>query len=277
MTAHVERKELARVLTSGRWTFDDDGNLNVLATLQRIALDTDHDSFIVASADDQIDIVVGGEIIAVFDGSTATKHTTINDDFEVAGNATVTQILESQGGITGNGVEMHQAVMQSILGIGTLTKVTAIVSTTCYALYIGQARMPFTTAKLFANLTEVYTASGAGTYAEVGVASGSYDAEGAPSLTIRGYADVSATYNSAGRKTTSITCSGITAGMDLWIVYGFKWSTSPDIQLRGVLSDDLQTGVFCSATVQPQSISATTFAVCAANLQAAWLRLATRG
>lgn len=121
----------------------------------------------------------------------------------------------------------------------------------CYAHYILTAPTSVTT--IVVN-TALRTAANTITWAEVAIAKAdSWTFGSAPTLTTVGYADVSATFNSTGNKTTSITCSGILPGDKLFIVFGS--SAVVPYQPYAGLASQCQTGVFSSRAVQPSTLS----------------------
>ena len=120
-----------------------------------------------------------------------------------------------------------------------LTAVTALATNTSMMQYAGRAAKAYTSCDVRSNVT---TAAATITWAEVGIFEGALPGYAAnASLTRDGYTDVSATFNSTGRKTTTISVSGIAQGDDLWVAYGSQ-ATTP-YQVRGSLADDLQEGV----------------------------------
>lgn len=187
------------------------------------------------------------------------------------------RVLEADSGITLNDVGAHGALMVPPgQGYTAALTTTGMVSGTCYALYVGQARYPFTTAKVICNVVTAYVAGGGSPYCVVGIASGDYDAEAAPSLTSRGTLDVSGSWNSTGNpKIDTITVSGITAGMDLWITFGAS-TTGTMPALRAAVATPVTDGVHVSvAATAPSALSGT--AMAASTAANALVKLATRG
>ena len=124
-------------------------------------------------------------------------------------------------------------------------------------------------------MATAYVAGGAGTYAEIGFATGDFvgcDVSNVV-MTVRGTTDVAAIYDTAGLYTTEVTCSGITAGDDLWLVYGCR-STGTKFELRGVLADVIRSGVFrLNALTQPSTMADdTTVNTAGATIVPAWAR-----
>lgn len=121
----------------------------------------------------------------------------------------------------------------------SLTAVTAFATQDAYYVYLGRLQHPVTSCNVVCRVT---TAAATITYAEVAIFTGPPVANGAASLTRRGFTDVSATFNSTGIKNTAVTLTGTTAGDDVWVVFASQ-ATTP-FQLRGCLADDIQSGIF---------------------------------
>ncbi|HEV2601810.1 MAG TPA: hypothetical protein VGT41_05980 [Candidatus Babeliales bacterium] len=138
-------------------------------------------------------------------------------------------------------------VLYSTQGLypANLTTVTALTTGVSYFQYMGVAPKAYTTCTVLQNVT---TAAATITWAEVAVFKGNPVLNGAASLTRLGSANVAATYNSIGRKSTAVTVAAVT-GDNLWVAFGSS-ATTP-FQVRGMLADDLQSGVFQTATIQP--------------------------
>ncbi len=136
------------------------------------------------------------------------------------------------------------------LHAANLTAVTAITSTNSYFEYIGVAAKPYTTCTVLQNVT---TAAATITWAEVAIFRGTPVLNGNASLTRLGYTSVSGTYNSTGRKSTAVTLTGAFTGDNLWVAWGSQATTA--FQVRGMLADDLQSGVFQTATIRPSLAS----------------------
>lgn len=132
-----------------------------------------------------------------------------------------------------------------------LVAVTAMVSGTSHFIYVGKAPYALTLLKFLCN---VVTLGVTITWAEVAVFKGPIVPLSNPSLTRVGFGDVSAVFNTTGRKQGNITVAGVNPGDDLWLAYGSQ-ATTP-FQLRGMLADDLQSGVFCTAAVRPSLAAA---------------------
>jgi hypothetical protein len=142
-------------------------------------------------------------------------------------------------------------VMYSPIGLyaATLTAVTALTTGTTYFEYVGVAGKAYTTCTVLTNVT---TLAATITWAEVAVFKGAPVLNGNASLTRLGFTNVATTYNSTGRKSTAVTVTAA-AGDNLWVAYG-STATTP-FQIRGLLADDIQSGVFQTATVRPSTAS----------------------
>jgi hypothetical protein len=120
-----------------------------------------------------------------------------------------------------------------------LTAVTATATNTSIMVYADRATKTYTSCDVRSNVTTTATTI---TWAEVGVFEGALPGYATnASLTRDGYTDVSAKFNSTGRKTTTVSVSNVAQGDDLWVAYGSQ-ATTP-YQVRGSLADDLQEGV----------------------------------
>lgn len=128
-----------------------------------------------------------------------------------------------------------------------LTTVTAFATNTSYNVYLGRILNPATSCTLVCNVTTAFVSAGPLPWAEVGILSGTFVTNGNIALfETRGFTDVTTTFNSTGIKATSVTLSGVTPGMDLWASFGSK-TTGTVYQVRGLLADDIRTGVFQTA------------------------------
>lgn len=131
---------------------------------------------------------------------------------------------------------------------GSLTAVTALASGSVGFLYLGTAMSVMSSCELLVN---VVTAGSGITWAEFAIFIGPVPANrGNAELYLVGFTDVSGIVNSTGRKTVGVSVGSVNPGDDMWVAYGSS-ATTP-FQLRGMLADDIQTGVFQSASVQPQ-------------------------
>lgn len=155
-----------------------------------------------------------------------------------------------------------------------LTTAKTITSNSSFAVYVGRA--PAALASVQARY-RVTTAAATITWAEVAIAKGAVNVGGNPTLTVVGFADVSAVVNSLGQKTTTINVSAgqsILEGDDLWFVVGNSATTA--LQVRGQsIADDLQVGLQASLATRPSSNVGTgqAYAIEGATTVAAWAAL----
>lgn len=129
---------------------------------------------------------------------------------------------------------------------------TNVTSGVTYALYLGRAKVDNPTFSIIQSVAG--TASGGVTWTEVGIATGTPAAGAGTNLTTRGFAAVGGTYNSTGNKTTVVTTTGISAGDDVWALYGN--AAGNVFTLIGMVGDVLQSGVFLSAVATRPSTMA---------------------
>lgn len=129
---------------------------------------------------------------------------------------------------------------------GSLAGVTAFVSGTMYAVYLGRCPVAVTSATV---LLKVTTAGVTITWAEAAIFRGSLVPNAGASLTRLGFANVAAVVNSLGTKAVVVTLSGMAAGDELWLAIGAQATTMP--VFRAMLADDVQSGVLQSAAVRP--------------------------
>ena len=188
---------------------------------------------------------------------------------QVVAPSTSGNVLSSNGTTWVSGAPEDQ-VLYSQIGINpvSLTAVTALTTGLTHFTYMGAAAKNYTSCSILVNVT---TAGATITWAEVAIFKGIPPMNTTASLTRLGSTNVSATFNSIGRKVTAVTVS-VAAGDTMWIAYGSS-ATTP-FQLRGLLSDDLQSGVFQTGSVQP-SAAGTPFTTTLATATAvpAWARM----
>lgn len=155
-----------------------------------------------------------------------------------------------------------------------LTTAKTITSGSTFAVYCGRAPRALSSVQLRCRVT---TAMGTITWGEVAVAKGAIVVGGNPSLTVVGWADVSATYNSLGQKTTTINVSSgqvVNEGDDLWALIGNQATTA--LAVRAIsIADDLQVGVQASLATRPSLNvgAAQTYTIEGATTVAAWCAL----
>jgi len=182
-----------------------------------------------------------------------------------------------------NGIEIvssaNLAAVPSVLmnpafASANLTSVRTTTSAVAYAVYMGRAPRSLTTVKLRLRVT---TAAATITWAEVAIATGSINIGGNPTLTVRGYTDVSAVVNSTGLKSIDIAVStgqAINEGDDLWAIYGAQATTVLVVRAQSI-ADDLQVGLQASLSNRPSTNVGVTqsYTVESATTTAAWLAL----
>ena len=124
------------------------------------------------------------------------------------------------------------------------------------AMYLGRADKTYSSAVVrFSLITQAITT----TWTELGVASGAASVGADATLTSRGWVSiVSQVGVPTGIKTATISLSGVTLGMDLWLVVGSAGGTGPFLRAYSVV-DQIGCGIVQTATVRPQSISGTAF------------------
>jgi hypothetical protein len=160
------------------------------------------------------------------------------------------QVLDIMGALKMGGsiVRMAPLMGYTTKDAANLTAVTALTTGVCHCYYVGVAPFATSSISLLANVT---TALVTITWSEVAIYKGTPVLNGAcPDLTRLGYADVAASYNSTGRKNTTINLTiPANPGDNLWVVIGAAATTM--CQIRGALADDLQSGIFNTLTARP--------------------------
>jgi hypothetical protein len=131
--------------------------------------------------------------------------------------------------------------------MANVTAVTALTTGVTYFEYMGVAADPYTSCSVLANVT---TAAVTITWAEVAIFKGTPPLNGTASLSRLGFTSVAATYNSTGIKSTAVTAT-VAPGDQLWAAIGSS-ATTP-FQVRGMLADNIQTGVFQTGTTRPST------------------------
>jgi hypothetical protein len=137
-----------------------------------------------------------------------------------------------------------------------LTGTKTLTSGTAFAVYLGKATKPVTAVSLRYRVT---TAAATITWAELAIAKGAINIGGNPTLTVVGYADVSAVINSTGQKSTTVNVSSgqtINAGDDLWAIIGNN-ATTAGVVRAATIADDIQVGTQGSVASRPSTIVGT--------------------
>lgn len=199
-----------------------------------------------------------GEQLSYVDGSGWSVY-------DAAGRQKVTELTATQG---------TAVLLPRTNGTANLTTTKTITSGSSFAVYMGKAPRSLTSVQIRLRVT---TAMATITWGEVALAKGSVNVGGNPTLTVVGYADVSATYNSTGQKKTTINVSSgqaVNEGDDLWVLIGNSATTA--LVVRGLsIADDIQAGVQASAASRPSTIvgTPTAFTIEGATTVPAWVAL----
>jgi hypothetical protein len=109
----------------------------------------------------------------------------------------------------------------------------------CRAIYMGRAPQALSSIRIYWG----QTAGGTMTYAEMGIATGTFSPGTEPTLTLRGFVDAASDWGSAANRLKAITVTGadIAAGDDIWACYSVNFSAgTPTIAVSNV-SDRLDT------------------------------------
>ncbi len=125
---------------------------------------------------------------------------------------------------------------------------TAIASGTSMFQYIGVAPKAYTTCKVLSFQSQALSGV---TWSEIAIFKGAVVLNGNASLTLLGYADISAYSGSNVKRLTTVTVSGTAAGDQLWVAFGS--SATGTYQVRGALLDDIQGGTVQTAAVRPSA------------------------
>lgn len=154
----------------------------------------------------------------------------------------------------------------SLAGVKTITSLSS------FAIYVGKAPRALTSVALRARVT---TAMATITWGEVAIAKGPVVIGGNPTLTVVGWADVSATYDSTGQKSTTINVTAgqsIDEGDDLWVIIGNSATTAAVMRAQ-TIADDLQVGLQASVVGRPSLLvgTPTAFTIEGATVLGAWV------
>lgn len=135
------------------------------------------------------------------------------------------------------------------------TTVLTLASGTDYAFYLGKADRAYSQVTIMCNVT---TAIGATiTYAEVAIYKGTPLIGSAATVYMCGWRECSGTtgqsnLGATGVKQIPIITTGITAGDDLWVVYGTQTSGTACV-IRAGLVDDIGAGFIQTGTGRPSN------------------------
>lgn len=181
-----------------------------------------------------------------------------------AGRPVTAQVAASASGVMGN----------PLFATANLTTAKTITSNSTFAVYVGRAPKPLASATIRLRVT---TAAATITWAEVALATGAINVGGNPTLTVRGYVDVSAIVNSTGQKSISWTAASgqtINEGDDVWLLIGNQATTALAVRAQSI-ADDTQVGVQASLATRPSlNVGATqAYTIEGATTTAAWATL----
>lgn len=186
------------------------------------------------------------------------------------------QLLNDSGRpVVGTVAATPSSVLNSpFFASANLTTAKTITSNSTFAVYLGRAPKAITSAQVRFRVT---TAAATITWAEVALATGAINVGANPSLTVRGFADVSAVVNSLGQKTVSVSASAgqtINEGDDVWLLIGNQATTALAVRAQSI-ADDLQVGVQGSLATRPSLNvgNAQTYTIESATTAAAWAAL----
>lgn len=181
---------------------------------------------------------------------------------------------DSNGGLYGAGssIQVVTAMIAPHFSTANLTSTKTITSNSCFAVYVGRLTKAVSSVQVRARVT---TAMATITWGEVAIAKGSINLGGNPTLTVVGYADVSATFNSTGQKSTTVNVSSgqtLNAGDDLWVIIGNSATTACQVRAASI-ADDLQVGFQASVASRPSTIvgTPTAFTIETATTLPAWV------
>lgn len=207
-------------------TYDLDIDTDVeIAQGKRIDFDTDKDTSIRASGDDTMVMEAGGvdTVTVTATALNCTKNLTVN------GVAAQAPIYMGGGGM---------------LSAGNLTDVTAMANNLeAHFLYLGRALKAYTAAEMTYRCTTAVT--GIGRTCRIGIFKATVNA-GAVCGTLTQVAtpvDITNTVDATGIFTTTQSSMVIATGDDLWAAIQ-AGKLSGAAQFRGLLADDIQSGVF---------------------------------
>ena len=126
----------------------------------------------------------------------------------------------------------------------TTTTKTSSANNRLQFVYVGKAGKALTTTVVICEVATAYTLTGgeASPWARIGVYTGQFADASSLTLTLRGSTDVTSTFNSTGRKTTTVALTGISEGDDLWIMWGSE-TLGINYELRALLPDVVRQGV----------------------------------
>jgi hypothetical protein len=162
---------------------------------------------------------------------------------------------DAVGRIYTNGLRVGASAVLIGPGFATasLSSTRTITSTNTMAVYMGKCPRRVTESDSVDMRYRVTTAAATITWAEIAVATGAINVGSNPTLTVRGFTDVSAVVTSTGQKTTAVSPSAgqvIEEGDDLWALIGGVYSTALVVRAQS-MADDLQVGIQASRVTRP--------------------------
>lgn len=164
-----------------------------------------------------------------------------------------TTVLSCNGAIPGAGDAPSVLWPPGLLSTNT-TSIATLTSTHTFYFYLGKAKGNWTSITLMYRITRAVSGT---TWAEMGIYTGAVVIGGNPTLTRRGYNDMSAVWNTATIKTTTITLTGVSAGDDLWVAIGNQATTTIQYQASSVL-DNIGFGTIADAIERISTTSSST-------------------
>lgn len=263
-------------------------------TAGRTVIDTNNTTAVIAAAAPSSGLQRVIDVISVYNSDTASATVIItydaNGDEQTLWKGTLqtgwTVAYENGAGwqvrnvngqtVTSPTVAVAQssAMMASHFATANLTSNKTITSGSSFAVYVGKAPRSFTSCTIRSRVT---TAMATITWGEVAIAKGTINVGGNPTLTVLGYADVSATFNSTGQKSTTVNVSSgqqVLEGDDLWVLIGNSATTAAVMRAQSI-ADDIQVGLQASAAQRPSLIvgNPTAYTIEGATTLAPWVSL----
>lgn len=187
------------------------------------------------------------------------SNDTLEYDWSYGWKVTGPQGIMKQGHV----IKIPSGFLWNGAGFMTSSAAGALTTTsgTTYAIYIGRAERPYI--GCIVKIQFVNTAVSVN-WAELAVASGTFNLSGNQTLTLRGYTDITGNAASGSNvREIFIPLSGIHTNMDLWLLVGNDAGTT--VNIRSGVADDLTTGVLSEATVRPSTMAADTTFTLASN------------
>lgn len=173
-----------------------------------------------------------------------------------------------------NSPNTSSVMVPPLFATANLTGVKTITSGSTFAVYVGKAPRAITSATIRCRVT---TAVATITWAEVAIATGTINVGANPTLYVRGWTDVSGTFNSTGQKSVSVSVASgqaINEGDDLWVLIGNAATTAAIVRAMSI-ADDTQVGVRASLATRPSLNVGTgqAYTIEGATTLAAWVSL----